>query len=92
MDEKLGTTISVDYAFRLKEEQVDDLIPILVAYDNVKKSIWTLEVEEKGISNTSVAVDWLVGKLDMSGYCGVPIAMKSDHKPSILGFKNAIAI
>ena len=92
LDEKLGTTISVDYAFRLKEEQVDDLIPILVAYDNVKKSIWTLEVEEKGISNTSVAVDWLVGKLDMSGYRGVPIAVKSDNEPSILAFKNAVAI
>ena len=66
-EEKLGATISVDYAFQLKEEQEDDLIPVLVAYDNVKESIWTFEVEEKGISNASVAVDWLVGKLDASG-------------------------
>ena len=44
-EEKLGATISADYAFRLKEEQEDDLIPILVAHDDVKKSIWTLEVE-----------------------------------------------
>ena len=56
-EEKLGVTISVDYAFRLKEEQEDDLIPVLVAYDNAKKSVWTLEVEEKGISSTAVAVE-----------------------------------
>ena len=46
-EEKLGVTVSVDFAFRLKEEQEDDLIPILVAYDNSKRSVWTLEVEEK---------------------------------------------
>lgn len=91
-DEKLGTTISVDYALSLKEEQVEDLIPILVAYDNVNKSVWTLEVEEKGISNSGAAVDWLIEKLGMSGYRGVPIALNSDIEPSILAFKNAIAI
>ena len=48
LEEKLGTTISIDFAFRLREEQEDDLIPVLVAHDNVKKSIWTLEVEENG--------------------------------------------
>ena len=67
---KLGVTVSVDFAFRLKEEQEDDLIPVLVAYDNSKKRIWTLEVEEKGISDTAVAVEWLVSKLDASGYHG----------------------
>ena len=36
-EEKIGVTISDDYAFRLKEEQEDDLIPVLIAYDNVKK-------------------------------------------------------
>ena len=50
---------------------------MLVAYDNVKKGIWTLEVDEKGVRNTSVAVDWLVEKLDASGYCGVRISLKS---------------
>ena len=69
-EEKLGATISVDYAFKLKDEQEDDVIPVLVAYDNVKKSIWVLEVEEKGVSNASVAADWLVSKLDSSGYHG----------------------
>ena len=92
LEEKLGTTISIDFAFRLREEQEDDLIPVLVAHDNVKKSIWTLEVEEKGISNGSVAVDWLVDKLDASGYCGVGIALKSDNEPSIMAMKDAVAL
>ena len=92
LEDKLGVTISIDFAFRLKEEQEDDLIPILVAYDNVKKSIWTLEVEEKGISNTNVAVNWLVSKLDASGYHGVDISLKSDNEPSIMALKDAVSI
>ena len=91
-EEKIGVTISVDYAFRLKEEQEDDLIPVLVAYDNCKRSVWALGVEEKGIASTAVAVEWLVSKLDMSGYHGVGISLKSDNEPSILALKNAIAV
>ena len=91
-EEKVGVTISVDFAFRLKEEQEDDLIPVLVAYDNAKKSVWTLEVEEKGISSTAVAVEWLVNKLDASGYHGTGISLKSDGEPSIVALKNAVAV
>ena len=91
-EEKLGPTVSIDYAFRAKEEQEDDLIPVLIAYDNVKQSVWALEVEEKGVSNSRVAVDWLVGKLDASGYRGVAISLKSDNEPSILALKEAIAV
>ena len=40
-------TISVDFAVQLKEEQEDDLISILVAYDNAKTSVLALAVEEK---------------------------------------------
>ena len=58
----------------------------------MKESIWTLEVEEKGISNAGVAVDWLVGKLDASGYHGVGIALKSDNKPFILALKDAVLL
>ena len=46
--------------FRFKVEQEDDIIPVLSACDSVKESVWTFEVEEKGISNASFAVDWLV--------------------------------
>ena len=60
-EDKVGVTISIDYAFRQGDEREEGLIPILVAYDNVKGSIWALEVEEKGISNSSIAVSWLVG-------------------------------
>ena len=91
-EEKLGVTVSIDHAFRLKEEQEDDLIPILIAYDNTKKSIWTLEVEEKGVGDTGVAVQWLVDKLDASGYHGIDISLKSDNEPSVLALKDAVAI
>ena len=56
-EENLGANIYVDYAFRLKEEPEDDLILVPVACENVKESIGTLNVEEKGISNASVAVE-----------------------------------
>ena len=56
-EDNIGVTISVAFAFRLREEQEDDLIPILVAHDNYKKSVWALEVEKRGISNTAVAVE-----------------------------------
>ena len=39
-EEKLGVTVSIDYAFRQGDEQEEGTIPILVAYDNVKGSIW----------------------------------------------------
>ena len=91
-EEKLGVTIRVDYAFRSTGEQEEGVVPILVAYDNMKGSIWALEVEEKGVSHGTVAVEWLVAKLDASGYHGVEIALKSDNEPSILALKDSIAL
>ena len=91
-EDKVGVTISIDYAFRQADEREEGIIPILVAYDNIKGSIWALEVEEKGISNSSVAVSWLVGKLDASGYHGVGVSLKSDNEPSILALKDAVAL
>ena len=64
----------------------------MVVYDNVKESIWALEVEAKGISNAVVAFDWLVGKLDAFGYHGVYVALKSDNGPCILALKDAVAL
>ena len=89
---KLAATISVDYAFRIPEEKEEDIVPVLVVYDNKKNNIWTIEVPEKGVPEDDVAVDWLVDKLDASGYRGVSISLKSDNEPSILAFKNAVAI
>ena len=63
-EDKIGTTISIDYAFRQPDEKEDDLIPVLVAYDNVKKSIWALEVDAKGITDNGAAVDCIVAKFD----------------------------
>ena len=90
-EEKLGVTISVDYAFKSAEEAEDDISPILVAYDNSCKSIWTLEVDHKGV-DANIGVDWLNDKLVMSGYAGVKITLKSDNEASKLAFKNALAV
>ena len=54
-EEKLGVTISIDYAFKSAEEAEDDISPVLVAFDDSCSSIWVLEVEHKGVdSNVGV--------------------------------------
>ena len=39
-----------------------------------------------------MAVEWLVSKLDASGYHGVGISLKSDNEPSILALKSSVAV
>ena len=90
-EERLGVTISIDYAFRTAEEAEEDLAPVLVVYDNNYESIWAMEVDAKGVE-AGVGIEWLVEKLDMSGYHGTKITLKSDNEPSILAFKNAVAV
>ena len=90
-EEKLGVTISIDYAFKSAEEAEEDVSPVLVAYDSSCKSIWVMEVEHKGV-DAHVGVEWLHEKLQMAGYGGVKITVKSDGEPSILAFKHALAL
>ena len=75
--------VSIDYCSRLPEEQEADLSPILIAYDHRTRAIWTLEVDAKGIE-AGVGTSWLVAKLDMSGYAGMRITIRSDQEPSML--------
>ena len=89
--EDLGVVISIDYAFRLPEEAEVGVSPILIAYDHGSCAVWTLEVESKGVE-TNVGVDWLVAKLDMAGYAGVKITIRSDQEPSMKALKRAIVI
>ena len=46
-EEKLGVTISIDYAFRTAEEAEEDLAPILVAYDMVGISLIIIICERR---------------------------------------------
>ena len=66
-EEKLGPTISIDYALKSAEEEEQDIMPTLVAYDNTNSSMWAIQVESKGV-DAMVGVTWLVNKLDASGY------------------------
>ena len=90
-DESMGIVVSIDYCFKLPEELEDDLSPILIAYDHRTRAIWTLEVDAKGIE-AGVGTSWLVAKLDMAGYAGMRITIRSDQEPSILNLKKAVAI
>ena len=57
---------------------------MLVTHDNACKSIWTLEVDHKGV-DTHVGVVWLNDKLIAAGYAGVKITVKSDNEPVDIG-------
>ena len=85
----LGVTISVDYCFMVSEEVEEDMIPVLIAYDDSKKCMWALAVDSKGANE--IAVKWMCDKLDSTGYRGVKITVKSYQEPSILAFKRAVA-
>ena len=89
--EGLGVVISIDYAFRLPEETEEGVAPILIAFDHNSGAIWTLEVDKKGVES-GIGVDWLTSRLDMAGYAGVKITIRSDQEPSIKAVKNAVAI
>ena len=47
-DEPLGVEICVGYAFKGVEEAEEDVSPVLVAYNQNKNALWTLEVDHKG--------------------------------------------
>ena len=67
------------------------MAPILIAFDHNSGAIWTLEVDKKGV-DSGIGVDWLTSMLDMAGYAGVKITIRSDQEPSIKAVKNAVAI
>ena len=83
--------ISLDYAFRHEGEEEDGIAPVLVALDRAKTSIWTLEVDAKGV-DSGVGIDWLIGRLNLSGYAGVNITVRTDQEPPLLAFKEALAV
>jgi hypothetical protein len=87
--ERLGVTVHMDYAFMVPEEAEKDMQPTLVIYDDDKKTMWALAVEQKGV--TEGIVRYLVGALDQSGYQGQKLTMKTDQEPAILALKRAVS-
>ena len=87
--ERLGVTVHMDYAFMTPEEAEETMQPTLVVYDDDKKAMWALAVEQKGV--TEGIVKYLVGVLDQSGYQGQKITIKSHQEPSILALKKAVS-
>ena len=88
-EEPLGNTVSCDYAFHTKEELEDHMCPILVAYDHTKWDIWALPIEQKGAIEP--AIKWMLGKMDIAGYRGMPVTLKSDGESAVVALKNAVA-
>ena len=89
-EDKLGTTISVDYCFMVPEERGSYLSPILLGYDDSTNATWTMRVDHKGPTDDSVK--WLVGKLEATGHTGHKITMTSDQEDSIVALKKAVAV
>ena len=65
--------------------------PVLVAYDHGKMALWVLEVDHKGV-DAGIGASWFADKLELAGYAGVEITLKSDGEPSIVAFKRAVAL
>ena len=87
----MGITMSVDYALKIAEEAVDKTALMLVAYEHKTKLLWVLEVNQKGV-DSGIAADWLVEKLQVAGYGGVKVTLKSDNEASIIALGMAIAV
>ena len=79
----------MDYAFMVPEEAEIDMQPTLVVYDDDKKAMWALAVDQKGV--TEGIVKYLFGVLCQSGYQGQKLTTKTDQEPSILALKKAVA-
>ena len=88
--ERLGITMSADYAFMAAEEAEEGMMPTLVMYDDDKRSFWAIGVPQKGV--TEPIVKYCVGVIDQSGYQGEKITFKSDQEPSIVALKRAVSV
>ena len=87
--DRLGITVSCDYAFMTAEEADEEVQPSLVIYDDDKCAFWAIGV--KGKSVTEPLVKHFKGILDQSGYDGEKITLKSDQEPSVVALKRAVA-
>ena len=87
--EKLGITVSADYAFMVSEEKEEGMQPSLVMLDDGKKAFWAIGVAAKEVSEP--IVEWVKGVLDQSGYEGKRTTFKTDPEPSVVALKKAVS-
>lgn len=64
---------------------------MLVVVDRHTDGIWAFEVDGKGI-DIGAGVKWLTECLNVAGYSGVKVTIRSDQEPAILVLKNALAL
>ena len=89
-DEPIGTTVSMDYLFMIPEEEDEGMDAVLILYDSNRKGIWTMSVDKKGATPSSVK--WVTDKLEEIGYSGSEVTLKSDQEPAILDLKREVGI
>ena len=88
--ERLGVTVSADYAFIASEEKEEGMQPFLVMFDSGKKAFWAIGVAAKEVSEP--LVEWVKGVLDQSVYEGEKSTFKTDQEPSIVALKKAVSV
>ena len=77
-DEPVGTTVCVDYLFMISEEEDEGMDVVLRMYDANKKGLWTMSVEKKGATPSSVK--WVSDKFEEIGYSESEVTLKSDQE------------
>ena len=87
--EKMGVTISCDYAFMGSEEADENMQPSLVIFDDDKEAFWAIGVNSKSV--TEPLVKHFTNILGQSGYEGEKVTMKSDQEVSVVALKRAVA-
>ena len=80
---------SLDFCFVGSLDKEENAAPILALFDNHLGASWALGVETKELSK--VTVDYCVRRLELAGYRGEKVTLKSDEEASIMAPKNAAA-
>ena len=89
-DEPIDTTVNLDYLFMIPEEEDEGMDAVLILYDSNRKGIWTMSVDKKGATPSSVK--WVTDKSDDIVDLGSEVTLKSDQKPAILDLKREVGI
>ena len=79
-----------EHGFKLSDEDKVGASPVLVGYDHRSKGIWAMAVDQKGVTEPSVA--WMGGKLNQAGCRETKVVLRSDQEESIIALKKAVAI
>ena len=88
--DKIGVTVSMDYAYMNSELNVESGPPTLVAHDSSTGAIWAMLRESKESSED--LVNWMCQNLKDAGYAGVRLTLKSDGEPAMVALKTKMAV